>query len=457
MIFALLIAVPPPGFAEYEREEYAAAAPLLYGFLKSNPQTTDDYERAEFLLAASLGELGFKAASAEYFYNVARNRTNPELLTDALRAIRDLMAGPHDEMLFERNLLAESELGRFPPELDSFVSFTKGLEDLRIHQIDWAERHFDRVDPSTLYKARSLYVLGVQRLRKGDTAQAIALLRQAMVHPAADRQLMNQVRLALARVLFEERKFAAALDLYGEVEVDALDHSEPTVHLEKAWAQYHLGNLKEAMGRLHALEAPSYRDFHAPEIYLLRALVYKDLCRYIQSKRIVRAFLTRFGETLDHIHARADLREDPVLRAAAMQRGGLLRASAFQRMIADESARLPEIEGGDSGLVEHLAQLYALKTKQVDLEVNRLLEEQAREVAEELIDFEEQMQLLDYELGLAIYQRSRLPAEGAYSLPKKQAEEEGATFEFEGEFWNDELDSYRFVLEDRCVRRGAGE
>src|SRR5687768_8276012 len=291
LLFALLIANPPAGFEEYEREEYPAAAQALYGWLKSNPQTADGYERAEFLLASSLDQLGFEVASAEYFYNVAKNRTNPELLTDALLRIRDLMASPHDETLFERNLLAESELGRFPPELDSFISFTKGLEDLRIHQIDWAERHFARIEPSTAYKARSLYVMGVQQLRKGDKAAAVRMLREAMAHPAADRELMNQIRLGLARVLFEERKFEAAIDLYGKVEVEELGHAEPTLHLEKAWAQYHLGNLKETMGGLHALEAPSYRDFHAPEIYLLRALVYKELCQYIQSKRIVRAFL----------------------------------------------------------------------------------------------------------------------------------------------------------------------
>jgi hypothetical protein len=130
-----------------------------------------------------------------------------------------------------------------------------------------------------------------------------------------------------------------------------------------------------------------------------------------------------------------------------------MRVAAFRRLIAEESARLGELD--DSGLVQHLVELYRLKGKRVDLEIDRMLEEQAREVAEELIDFEEQMQLLDYELGLAIYQRARLPAEG--SARAKMEEEEGAEFEFQGEFWNDELDSYRFILADRCVRRGLGE
>jgi len=86
----------------------------------------------------------------------------------------------------------------------------------------------------------------------------------------------------------------------------------------------------------------------------------------------------------------------------------------------------------------------------------RLLRLETVAQGDTIILSEEQMQLLDYELGLAIYQRSRLPAEGGFDKKKKQAEE-GAQFAFEGEFWNDELDAYRFVLDDRCVRRGAGQ
>lgn len=438
--------------ADRSPEEIAASA---YAFLVKNEPSAEGYERAELRLASALLDLDLRVAAGEYLFNVARNRTNPELLADALYAIRALMAGPHDENLFERHLLAESELGRFPPELDAFLSYTKGLEDLRIHHVGWGERHFARIDRSTPYQPRAFYALGVQRLRRGEKKEAVALIRRALAHPAADRDLRNQSRLALARVLFEEGRFEGALDLYRRVELDDASEADPTLHLEKAWAHYHLGNFREAMGGLFALEAPSYRSFHAPEIYLLRALVYKQLCRFIQSKRVVRSFHRRFEETLRNIHERAELREDPVLRAAAMQRGRLKRVAAFRDAIRQESERLEEL-GADSALGRHLAGVYALKGRQVDLEMQGLLEEQAQEVAEELIDFEEQMQLLDYELGLAIHQRARAPMEELREqLPDDQ--ERTAQFRFADEFWNDELDKYRFVLEDRCVRRGAGE
>ncbi len=461
ILLALLLAQPTPidvGLGELEKKNYREAAASFFAHLTQDKERKQDYERAEFLLATSLGKLGLNVAAGEYFYNVAHDRTNPELLSDALRAIRDLMGGPHDESLFERNLLAESELGRFPLDLDSFVSFTKGLEDLRDHHIDWAERHFARIDDDTPLRAESSYALGVQRLRRGDVPEAVHLLKAALVHPDADRKLRNEARLALARILYDGGQFEGALDLYGKIEVEPLAIVEPTVHLEKAWTHYRLGDLKAAMGSLHALDAPAYRTFHAPETFLLRALIFKDLCQYIPAKRAIRTFHLRFGETLENIHARTELAQDPILRAAALERGRLQRTAAFRQAIDEEAQHVAEL-AGDGELGAHLTELYRLKAKQIDRQMNALLDEQSKEVAEELIDFEEQMQLLDYELGLAIYQRVRLPAEGRENAhPEVPASEaRNSHFRFDDEYWNDELDEYRFVLLDRCVRRRPGE
>jgi hypothetical protein len=242
---------------------------------------------------------------------------------------------------------------------------------------------------------------------------------------------------------------------FRRIEVPALTSAAATLHLERAWTHYHLGNLEDAMGAVHALEAPSYRDLHAPEIYLLRALIYRDLCHYVQSKRVLRSFHRRYEETLRNIHERAELGKDPVLRRAALARGQLARLAAFRSMIEEESVRVRALEGdAELPLREHLARIYRLKARQVDIQIGALLEQQAQEVAEELIDFEEQMQLLDYELGLAIYQRVRAPREDRRYLEPPEHE---AVFRFGEEYWNDELDRFRFVLEDRCVRKGSAK
>ena len=61
------------------------------------------------------------------------------------------------------------------------------------------------------------------------------------------------------------------------------------------------------------------------------------------------------------------------------------------------------------------------------------------------------MNLHEYEIGLSIYKRLK-------GIPtKKDAKQElipysdkRVFYEFDGEFWNDEMHDFRFFIEDRC-------
>ena len=186
------------------------------------------------------------------------------------------------------------------------------------------------------------------------------------------------------------------------------------------------------------------------------------MCHYIPAKREIRRFRFRFGRTLQNIGDRIDLREDDVLRTAALQRGQLGRVASFRRKLSDEATRIDTIGGSwvEVGLDEQLRQMYELKAQQVDLELAAELRRATREVAQELVDFEEQMYLLDYEVGLAIYRRlrkedARRPTEADdLSIPLAG---ENVFYKFEDEFWNDELPTYDFLVENRCFDEGGQE
>ncbi|MEM7675823.1 MAG: hypothetical protein AAF449_07455, partial [Myxococcota bacterium] len=183
---------------------------------------------------------------------------------------------------------------------------------------------------------------------------------------------------------------------------------------------------------------------------------------YIPAKREIRRFRFRFGRTLENISERIDLRDDDVLRSAALQRGQLGRLAAFRRKLSDEANRIDTIGGSwvEVGLDEQLRSVYRLKADQVDLQLAADLRRATRSVAEELVDFEEQMYLLDYEVGLAIYRRlrkedARRPTEADdLSIPIAG---DRVFYNFDDEFWNDELPTYDFLVENRCFDEGGQE
>ena len=73
-------------------------------------------------------------------------------------------------------------------------------------------------------------------------------------------------------------------------------------------------------------------------------------------------------------------------------------------------------------------------------------------IADELLRASEQVSLVDYEVGLALYRR--LHGSGPQSPLVFQDVAPGkdeVAFGFEGEYWNDELLGLRFALPNRCV------
>jgi tetratricopeptide (TPR) repeat protein len=459
-------AAPPERFREglgrFYADNFAGAAAAMYDYIATNEDNVENYEWAEYFLGVSLKRLGFTYGATAYLFNVAANRTRPEILPDALGELEELMDGPHDEYLLDDVLIVDNDFGYLPSRMDGFVSYLKGLADLRSDRVRWAERHFRKIEDDSSYYPKALYALGVQRIRRNRVADAVKFFRKALAHPQAKRELRNEARLALARVLYENERYEDALLLYNSVEVPELSTAEASLFLEKAWTYYWLKNFRKTMGILYALEAPSYREYFAPEKFLLRSLVYKNLCHYIPAKREVRRFRFSFAPTLTSIRNRVDLRSDDALRTAALQKGQLGRLGEFRRSLARENDNIDTLGGAwvEVGLDDHLREMYRLKVEQTDLRLGATLSQETRNIARDLVSFEEQMDLLDYEVGLAIYRRlrkedARRPTEAdVMDIP---AEGPRVFYRFVGEFWNDELPTYDFFVENRCFDEGGAE
>ncbi|MEM6370181.1 MAG: hypothetical protein AAF851_17930 [Myxococcota bacterium] len=459
-------AAPPERFEEglraFYSDNYKDAAALMYDYIATNEATVENYEWAEYFLGVSLARMGYRHAGAEYLYNVAKNRTRPEILPEALIEIEKLFREPHDETLLVDKLIVDSDFGFLPDYISAFVRYHQGLSDLRAGRLVWAKRLFDQVPDDDPYYPKALFALAVQKWRANKTAEAVRMFRIALAHPQARRELRNECRLALARVLYEREEYKDALKIYDSVEVPELSVSEASLYLEKAWTSYWLRDFRKTMGILYALEAPSYKDFYAPEKYLLRSLVYMNLCHYIPAKREIRRFRFRFTEPLESIRQRIDLREDAVLRRAALQDGRIGRSADFRRMLAREADAIDFVGGPwiETGLDEQLRTIYGLAIEKSDLRLGAALRDQTRTRAEELVEFEEQMYLLDYEVGLAIYRRlrkedaRRQTEEDDLSIPAAGDE---TYFAFRDEFWNDELDTYDFFIDNRCFDAGGTE
>lgn len=454
------------------------AAEGFYVYLDGNEANVDNFEWAEFYLGEALRNLGFHHAASEYYFNVAKEQKRPEILPQALKRIEFIInRRPHDETLLVDDLIGSTEFGTLAPERRAFVSFEKGRLDLKGGREDWANLHFSFLE-ATLERQEEKNPTLVRYLERATFAKAITVLAATHNPPSLavrkkraeaaksletllkrrslEQEMRNETLKVLARLAFENGKFNSALRYYNRVKTPFLSREEASLFLEKAWTMYYAGDPRGTLGILLTLDAPSYRRHFQPERFILKALSYQSLCHYAAAKGAAREFARRYGASLRELRRLRTPTADPVVRRAAVQGKKPKEILAFLATLRDERSR---VDGTfqEPALVKHLARVYDLKIEETVRRLDRSVEAEADRVAEELLEYEEQARLVDYEVSLEVFRRVRAGKDDSIAPEPEKAIPVGGDdvyYVFEGEYWNDELHDYRFRIDDRCVGEG---
>ncbi len=435
------------------------AAPKLYAYVESTPSTDENHPWAQYFLARALIDLKLRHAGAYYLARIARERANPQVLPKALEALRGLTELPHDEKMIDEEIFGALDLGFLPEEISGFAHYQQGLTDLKVGNERWASSHFLKLDPESAEASRARYAMLVMKLktaRRDISKQMVNEFLELAKDEKLSLEARNESMLAVARLKYEQKDFEGALQAYSQVKLKPLDPGRATLYLEEAWTRYQLGQLHKAMGLLTTLDAPQFRDEFLPDKYLLRAFIYKDLCHYLPAKRSAKELTRRFADSLEALAEREDLRQDLRLRRAATSTGPTARAQAFLLSLQHEGETLGRYAGsfGDR-LFSHLTKLYDLSHAEAVRVFEARLSESIRAEADKLVRAAEQVRLMEYEVGLKLYERIKRGSKLQAQVVEEPLTASQVGFKFDGEYWNDELRDYRFSLKSRCIEETA--
>lgn len=451
----------PEWFDEALALHYSGAArdsaPRFYAFLRGSARTADNYEWAQFFLADDLARLGFSHAAIVYWSDVAKTRARAEILPEALVKLEQVTSQvTYDQELVEREVVFGTDFGFIPPVAFDYVHFHKGMVAYKNGNLRWAWNHFDKLHPGTAYAARAKLVRAVHKMTKeNDLDGALADFEALAKEPAAPREVRNEAKVSAARLYFERGEYEKTHQGYDAVELPELDAGRGQLYLEKAWTYYRRGDASRAMGLLLALDAPSFRELFLPEKYILGSLIYKDRCHYLPAKRAARGFTRRYKAALTLIRDRGNLKEDPRLFKAALEQDEpVRRAGEFVDLLQKERDLIDQYASrfDQSGLTRALRQVYDRELAEATRQREVLLRSALQAAADRLLRDEEQIRLLDYEIGLDLYKRVKKGS--ANTRPAVKDEPilpVDVAYVFDGEYWNDELKDYRLFLPSRCA------
>ena len=436
------------GYKFYQKKNYHKACLYLYRYLSQQTPDDIDYEWAEFFFGISLKKLGYSHAAIDILANLITRKPNQRIVFYCLELFEQaLRTMPVERETLINRVLCDQEYGFLEGTMSDFVNYHQGVYDWENGFFHWGNQHFNRITPETHYYYQYLYKKALLALYRDDITDAIDLLKQILKSDQPSRKLQDDTRKTLARLLYEQQRFEEAEFIYAQIQKSILEQAENL--LERAWAEYRMGNSEKAMGLLYAFEAPSFRDAFKPEYYILKSFIYKDVCHYDKAMTIIEEFRSRYGGALEIIYTRKDPVDNHAMMLYLLNKKHIAQVWQFLELLEKERAGCVEFK--DPVLKSYLEKIYDLQIQQSRNKLRRLIEDDYKKAANDLLQYEENAHLMEYEIGLDMYKRVY---DVHYQEDRKERSDaptpKRAVYPFQGEFWNDELADYQVTLPNKC-------
>jgi tetratricopeptide (TPR) repeat protein len=437
------------GYEQFAKGRFQQAGEILLRFLSERTPDDSDYEWAEFFFGISLYKLGYSHAAVDTLTNLVTRKPNPQIVGYILELMEKISRSqPYDrEMLIHRALCDQSYDFVEGPVAD-FINYYQGEYDWEHGLFVWGDEHFTKIEPGSFYYNKYQFKHALRKIYADEVDEAVGILKMIVIKLPNGDPLKDDARKTLARLYYEKGKFSEADFLYQQIEMNIVEQAQNL--LERAWAHYRMGNPERAMGLLYSFEAPSYAHSFSPEFYILKSFIYKDVCHYKSAMQVLEQFKSRYGGSLENIYHRRPLQDNQAMMLVILNKSKVKQQWRFLDLLEREQQLAAA--NTDQRLKAYLDELYALKVREAEHRFRLMVTDEYEKMANAMLQFEEEAHLMEYEIGIDMYQRVH-----DYHYDEDQPEQQDmrnekgrAVYAFQGEFWNDELDDYEVVLPSKC-------
>lgn len=476
--------------AAYNAGDYGEAA-LTFFDVAENAAEPELAWRAEYYLALSLFKLGLHHSALYYDSLIIGQGVNHPYYKKAVENLLEVMDAVGDKSFIPNMLDKEynAAFAELPPDVVNRINFLVALWSHRQTKVGESAEFLEYVPKSSGAYPRARYLRGVQLATEaesgGDADEAYAaaisafqevrkLRNTATVTYPELSDIQELSTIALARVYYAKGEFKKAAAFYDEIPKFTRHWGDAL--FEGAYAWFMGDDPGNALGRLHNLHQPVAGDQFIPESWLLKAHLYYFNCLFDESKATVARLQSEYQEVSQKVQSVLASSEDPVffwgLVAQGEAGGGALPAMIRNHLLVDETLRsrrnyvyaledeaatLKKIDGWNKSLLKEVLLEAVQQQKNSFIQVSgKTVQQLLRRVELVIEDIEGQAEILKFEMAKrekdllesGFDREATLASQPLYrpSMPPKGVE----YWQFEGEFWPDELGFYRYTLKNAC-------
>ncbi|MFN7131793.1 MAG: tetratricopeptide repeat protein [Myxococcales bacterium] len=469
----------------YNDGDYETSAFLLYD-LAENAAAEEVRLKSEYYLAQSYFKKGlYNAALRQYSYVMQAGPNHPYYFK-SVEGIINISEVLREDFITGALLDKEynDDFIKLGDDYLAKVNYIVGVVSYRKNKLksdDGAIPFLNLVTADSSYYARARYLLGVIYARNGENDKAIASfedvlkLKDSLKLQYADLAEIKQLAdLGLARTYYGMGRYADAVKHYDAIPRFSEYWDEAL--FENGWARFQNEDPGGALGSLQALHAPQFAGSFQPESWILKATVYYFACLYEDSKDALDYF--------DRIYL-------PINEQLKSLLDGERSNDFYYDLLANDSSKLPKSVKNylraNHRLVqfknyidqlqkekETISSMQAWRNSRMQQDLLGNID-QSRELAIQIAGnfvkrrlddasktisgFDVQKDKIKLEIGsaeeglleLGLDQKKHLGAQAIYrpQMPGSNWE----YWQFQGEFWLDEIGYYQYTLKSGCIRR----
>ncbi|MEZ4475116.1 MAG: hypothetical protein R3F60_30865 [bacterium] len=483
-------------------KDYFTAVKEFDAFIQNSEPNKPSTAEARRGLADALYGLGLYGNAAVIYEDLLKQGVESPVFEPAFKGLRNCARRiSYNPVTLEA--LTAHFVGGFPQETQDSFNYFVGKFFFDYNRYEEARRYLGEVKEAADDYADAQYLMGLASvLEAGDTpaegeegadwARGLIGATQNFQTAVTAAGRQNNVRiqhlgyLALARIAYSLGSFDAAIFYYRKVPSDSTNYVNAL--LESGWSYFLKGDVSRGMGIFHTLDGPDWGNYYIPDTYLLEATVFMNRChfdwardaierlrqRYLVLKQPLNKFMTEYASpealykafVLNQTRKGAELPD--LVRVAIISNGEFYDLYTTVTKYRREVARIKrDRERFGADLAGRLLDTVESRQKEGSIALGIKLNQLLQELDEGLTELEVQMTEIRIEIDEAAAEEIEksiakdLQGDEANASVDEAAAQEAAsvlvgdkyvTWPFEGEYWADEINSYRSDLQEVCKR-----
>lgn len=483
----------------YNDEDYFTSAVGFYAIMK-NKEWDRLHETARYYYAESLFRMGLYQASEYQLAEILFEGPESHYFISSLLKLLAVTYKTEDErVLFA--VLSNVNYSSLPKKFANELTYYLGKINFYNGQDEQAIQMFSQVKDYSSFYPKAKYFLGVIQVRQQMYAEAMKSFTELKEMPddkylGGDiKKLKGMAELALGELYYAAAwkaqnklaMFNVALNYFSNVGRDNQQWFDSL--FARTWASLMIGRFDATLGTVVTLRSPFFTDIYFPEVNIVEAVTYYNLCQYDEVNKVIDYFFgvypdyaqkmtawlesvsTKTGldiyKELLRMYKDAQEGKPTALPEAVLK--NILTESLFQRKfghIKEIEKELAIIENSPEAFKKSVIALDVSKKMMYQLttlrnEAGIWLVQRVQNLNGELAQLIADMRAIRFEMTDS--QKSALEKEELYGKNLKEEEKQKKDSEmnpsvpdgyyyypFDGEYWEDELGYYFFNVQNAC-------